>query len=79
MNDSAYYTVILSNPDDFLDTFYIKLNPIVHEMVGNILGSDLKLGDLSNGDTVIEYFPPNSPQPFKDATFVYLIYEQTSG
>lgn len=76
MNDSAYYTVILSNP--LLDTFF-KLNPIVHEMVGNILGSDLKLGDLSNGDTVIEYFPPNSPQPFKDATFVYLIYEQTSG
>ena len=76
MNDSAYYTVILSNP--LLDRLF-KLNPIVHEMVGNILGSDLKLGDLSNGDTVIEYFPPNSPQPFKDATFVYLIYEQTSG
>ena len=39
VKDDAYYTVLLSNPDDT-----IPVGPIIHKMMGNILGSDSKLG-----------------------------------
>ena len=72
--DSAFYTVILSNPDDILG----DIGPIVHQFVVNILGSDFKDGDLSNGDQITEYYPPWKPFPLVNAHYSYLVLEQDS-
>ena len=37
--NNDYYTIVLSNPDDS-----IPVGPIVHQMIGNVKGSDLKTG-----------------------------------
>ena len=39
--DNDYYTIVLSNPDDSMKD---AVGPIVHQMIGNVLGSDLKSG-----------------------------------
>ena len=43
----ALYTVMLSNPDDYVVAI---IGPIIHDFVGNIKGSDFALGDLSKGE-----------------------------
>ena len=65
-----YYTIILSNPDDM-----IPVGPIIHNMIGNIKGSDL-MQCKTTGTTVFEYFSPNPPIPFKNFHYVYLVYLQ---
>ena len=37
--DDDYYTIVLSNSDDS-----IAIGPLIHQMIGNIKGSDLKAG-----------------------------------
>ena len=48
-------------------------------MVGNVLGSDAKLGKLDNGTQIIEYFPPNSPIPALNFHYSYVVFEQNNG
>jgi len=72
VTDNAFYTVILSNPDDILG----DIGPIVHQFVVNILGSNFKDGDISNGDQIREYFPPWTPYITVNAHYSYLVLEQ---
>ena len=62
--DADYYTVILSASDDDLG----DMGPIIHMLVGNVLGSDLKAGVTltpSGASEIIGYFGPNPPFPFR--------------
>ena len=55
----SYYTLILSNSDDFLIDGRHHLpviGPIIHEFVGNIKGSAFVDGDLSTADQVIPWY-----------------------
>ena len=55
-DEAAFYTLILSNPDDM-----IPIAPIIHQIVGNVKGSDLATGDISKGTEIKAYKRPNPP------------------
>ena len=69
----ALYTVIISNPDD-----YIFIGPIIHLFVGNISGERLIAGDLSAGFEVFPFHAPMPPTPNHSAHFSYMLYEQAN-
>ena len=76
-DDADFYTVmLLDNESDWI-------GPIIHELVTNVPGSDLKAG-LTNTypadvDVLIDYFRPDPPIPFARKTFSYLVYKQDNG
>merc|ERR1740123_235548 len=75
----SYYTLILSNPDDFLIDGRHHLpviGPIIHEFVGNIKGSAFVEGDLSYADNVIPWYAPHPVGAHEVAHFCYLVYKQ---
>ena len=74
--DNDYYTIVLSNPDDS-----IPVGPIVHQMIGNVKGSDLKTGFQqapASSTEIIPFFRPNPPIPFLHVHYCYLVYKQTN-
>ena len=66
----AYYTLILSNPDDS-----IPIKPIIHQIIGNVKGSDLATGDISKGTEIKEYRRPNPPILWFQFHYIYLVYK----
>ena len=71
---ASYYSVVLSNHDDIFDI--PNFGPIIHQMIVNVPLADLEAGDLSNGDVILAYAPPNSPAVQKDLHYSYLIFKQ---
>ena len=68
-DDDAFYTLILLRPDDEL-----PIRPVLHHLVGNIKGSDLKAGDISAGTVLGAYEEPNPPGAWNQLHFVYMVY-----
>ena len=67
---SAYYTLMLANPDD-----EIPIAPIMHQVVTNIKGSDLATGKVSDGTEILGYKRPNPPVIWSQFHYVYLVYK----
>ena len=76
INPDSFYFVILANPDTVIPAF---LNPIIHNILGNIKGDAFALGDLSGATSVSDFFPPNPPVGNHDFHYVYMVYEQKDG
>ena len=71
--DNDYYTIVLSNPDDS-----IPVGPIIHQIIGNVKGSDLKTGFQqapASSTEIIPFFRPDPPIPFLHFHYCYLVYK----
>lgn len=80
-----YYTVVILDPDTPYPTEYWSEDhgdrEVVHYLVGNIMGSDLILGTVSNGDMLApttghDWMPPSPAKDSDRHRYVVLIYDQ---